>query len=266
VDFDDAAALGLSYEQGDVTTLGPDDVILPSLATQATGLTVGDPIGVRFGNGEHRQLRVGAISGIGALPSAFLSADTAREIDPGIIPINLQVTARSGETQAVSDAITALSRQYAGLEVAPGNFIAQFVRNFFNFVIAAANGLLMVAVVIALFGIVNTLVLSVTERTREIGLLRAVGMTRRQVGASIRLESVAVSFMGALIGTTFGLFVAWCLTRPILNQEGVATSFAWPVVHLLVILVLALVVGVGASIPPVRRASKLNIIEAVTVD
>jgi putative ABC transport system permease protein len=267
VGYDDVGGLGLTYVEGSPDRLGPNDVIMPTIVTQNMAVAIGDPVRVEFANGESRDLRVGAIARPGIPPAIFMSADAAREADPALVPIALQVVADSGQVQAVTDSVTALSRQYAGLDVQPGNFIAQLVKGLFNFVIAAANGLLGVAVVIALFGIVNTLVLSVNERTREIGLLRAVGMTRRQVGRTIRLEAVAVSFLGASIGTAFGLFVAWCLTRPILNQEGeVATGFSWPVTQLLIILVLALIVGVLASVPPVRRASRLNIIEAVTVD
>jgi putative ABC transport system permease protein len=267
VDYHDVGALGLSYEDGDPAALGRDSVIMPAFIAQQAGLTMGSPVQVVFGNGEVRNLQVGAISKPGLFMSVYVSAETARQADPAILPVTLQVTATSGNVQAVTDDITALSRQYAGLDVQPGNFIAQFVKTIFNFIISAVNGLLAVAVLIALFGIVNTLVLSVSERTREIGLLRAVGMSRRQVAATIRLESVAVSLLGALLGTAFGLFVAWCLTRPILNQEGeVATGFSWPVTQLLVILLLSLIIGVAASVPPVRRASRLNIIDAVAVD
>jgi putative ABC transport system permease protein len=267
VDYKEVAGLGLAFDQGDPAKLGPDDVILPSFLTQQGRLKVGDPIVVSFNNGEQRRLRLGGISKPAFPPSAYLSLDTARQVDPAIVPVLLQVTAQPGKVKAVTDSVTGISRQYAGIDVAAGNFFAQTIKNFFNFVITAANGLLTVAVVIALFGIVNTLVLSVTERTREIGLLRAVGMTRRQVRATIRLESISVSLLGALVGTTFGLFVAWSLTRPILNQDGeVSTGFSWPLSQLLVIAVLSLLVGVGAAIVPARRAARLNIIEAVTVD
>jgi putative ABC transport system permease protein len=169
--------------------------------------------------------------------------------------------------QPASDAATRLAREYAGIEVLPGGGPAQIIKGFFNLIITAVNGLLSVAVVVALFGIVNTLVLSVTERTREIGLLRAVGMTRRQLAASIRLEAVVVSLLGAVVGLVFGLFAAWCLTRPILNQEGeTATPFSWPVTQLGLILVLAVIVGVLASLVPAWRASRMRIIDAVAME
>jgi putative ABC transport system permease protein len=267
VDFADVAGLNLSVVEGDLASLGPDDVIVPEMGPDARLGRVGDPVAVTFANGETRELRIGAIVGFSIPFALFVSEEVVREADPALAPASLQIAAESGRIQEVTGEVTRLSREYAGLEVLPGNIFAQAIRSLFNFVIAAANILLTVAVIIALFGIVNTLVLSVNERTHEIGLLRAVGMTRRQVGTTIQLEAVAVSVLGALIGTVFGLFVAWCLTRPILNQEGeVATGFSWPVTHLVVILMLSVIVGVLASLVPTRRASRLNIIDAVRTE
>jgi putative ABC transport system permease protein len=268
VDYRDIRALNLQVVAGDLGSLGPNDAVVPDFGPQSGIGTVGDPIRVTFANGQSRDVRIGAVVAP-ALPfPMFVSSELVNQVDPMLTPASLQIAAESGKVQDVTDEVTRLSRQYSGLEALPGNIFAQVIRSVFNFVIAAANVLLTVAVVIALFGIVNTLVLSVNERTHEIGLLRAVGMTRRQVRATIRLESVAVSLLGALIGTVFGLFVAWCLTRPILNQEGdvVSTGFSWPVAQLLLILVLAVIVGMAASLVPARRASRLNIIDAVRME
>jgi putative ABC transport system permease protein len=129
-----------------------------------------------------------------------------------------------------------------------------------NPVIYLIYALLSMSVVISLFGIVNTLVLSVFERTREIGMLRAIGLTRQQTRRMVRYESVITSLIGALIGTVVGLFFGWVMAEG-LKSQGIV--FAVPVGQLVVFFVLAGVAGVLAAILPARRASRLNILEAL---
>ncbi|HEX9416487.1 MAG TPA: FtsX-like permease family protein [Gaiellaceae bacterium] len=118
--------------------------------------------------------------------------------------------------------------------------------------------LLALSVIVSLFGIVNTLVLTVFERTRELGMLRAVGMTRRQVRRMIRYESVITALIGAAIGISLGIVLAVLL---ILRVDFLVV--AWPVTSLLVFVIAALVVGLIAAIFPARRASRLNVLEAL---
>ncbi|MFM8861263.1 MAG: ABC transporter permease [Acidimicrobiia bacterium] len=121
--------------------------------------------------------------------------------------------------------------------------------------------LLALALVIAIVGVVNTLLLSVYERTRELGLLRAVGMTRRQVRSSIRLESVIISLMGTLVGLIIGLVFGWALVKA-LADEGI-TAFGIPWSQLAVIVVIAVLAGVGAALYPARRAARLDVLAAI---
>ncbi len=123
--------------------------------------------------------------------------------------------------------------------------------------------LLSLSVIVSLFGIVNTLVLSIYERTRELGLLRAVGMSRRQVKRVVRYESVITAMIGAICGTVLGVFFAVILSRP-LASEGFELSF--PVGTLVILLVLAALAGVLAAITPARRAAKLNVLEALAYE
>jgi putative ABC transport system permease protein len=123
--------------------------------------------------------------------------------------------------------------------------------------------LLALAVIVSIFGIVNTLALSIHERTRELGMLRAVGMTRRQVKRMIRYEAVITAMIGALLGTALGVLFAALISRP-LADEGF--ELAYPVVQLIVILVLAALAGVVAAIGPARRAAKLDVLEALAYE
>jgi putative ABC transport system permease protein len=120
--------------------------------------------------------------------------------------------------------------------------------------------LLALAIVVSIFGIVNTLALSIHERTRELGMLRAVGMSRRQVRRVIRYESVITALIGALLGTALGILFAGLISRP-LADEGF--ELAYPVGQLVVILVLAALAGVLAAIGPARRASRLDVLDAL---
>ncbi len=123
--------------------------------------------------------------------------------------------------------------------------------------------LLALAVIVSIFGIVNTLALSIHERTRELGMLRAVGMTRRQVKQVIRYEAVITALIGALLGTALGVLFAALISRP-LADEGF--ELAYPVGQLVVILVLAALAGVVAAIGPARRAAKLDVLDALAYE
>ncbi|HEV7399765.1 MAG TPA: FtsX-like permease family protein, partial [Solirubrobacterales bacterium] len=120
--------------------------------------------------------------------------------------------------------------------------------------------LLLLAIVISLFGIANTLALSIHERTRELGMLRAIGMSRRQVRTMIRYEAVITALIGAILGMVLGLIFAALIAQP-LKDEGFTLSY--PVGSLIGLLVFSAFLGVLAAIPPARRASRLDVLESL---
>jgi len=113
---------------------------------------------------------------------------------------------------------------------------------------------------LSLFGIVNTLALSIHERTRELGMMRAIGMSRRQVRTMIRYEAVITALIGAILGMVLGLVFAALIAQP-LKDEGFVLSY--PVGSLIVLLVFAGILGVLAAIAPARRASRLNVLDSL---
>ena len=124
--------------------------------------------------------------------------------------------------------------------------------------------LLFFAIVIALFGIANTLGLSIIERRHELGLLRAVGMTRRQLRSSVRWESVIIALLGTLLGLVIGVVFAWAMVRA-LHDEGIE-QFSLAPAQLLLIVILAAVFGVIAAAWPARRAAKLDVLRSIEAD
>jgi putative ABC transport system permease protein len=125
-------------------------------------------------------------------------------------------------------------------------------------------GLLVLAIVIALMGIANTLSLSVHERTRELGLLRAVGQSRRQLRSMVRGEAFTVALFGTVGGVGLGVFLGWAMVDT-LASEGF-TSFTVPGPSLAVVLALGALVGVIAAVRPARRAARLDVLEAIATD
>ncbi len=115
--------------------------------------------------------------------------------------------------------------------------------------------------IVSLFGVVNTLVLSISERMRELGMLRAIGTSRRQVRRMVRLEAVIVSLIGAVLGSGLGILLAVLFTRPL--EDFVLII---PVSTLVILLILAAIAGVLAAVLPARRASRLNVLDALAYE
>jgi putative ABC transport system permease protein len=170
------------------------------------------------------------------------------------------VNIRGGVTDANTKALNAAIADFADAKVQThSEFKANFEKPL-NSIIRLLYVLLALSVIVSLFGIVNTLVLTVYERTREIGMLRAVGLTRRQTRRMIRYESIVTSLMGAALGIVVGFFLSILVTHA-LSSEGIV--FAVPYVSLVYFVIAAIIVGVLAAIWPARRAANLNVLQAL---
>lgn len=173
-------------------------------------------------------------------------------LDPGAD----QTTVQGAISTALADHPDARVLDEAGYEKQASGFIDQLL--------AFVTVMLLLAVVIALLGIVNTLALSVFERTRELGLLRAVGMTRGQVRAMVRWESVVISLIGAITGAVLGIGLGLALSQA-LKDQGI-TAISVPALQVTLYVVLAAVAGVLAAIGPARAAAKVDVLKAVVTD
>src|SRR6266540_4701176 len=258
--------LDLQVTSGSIADLSEGGIVLKSDAVKGHGWKVGDRIPVRFPSGGEQRIPLVAIFDADTFVGDYLiSIDTfehefTQQFDqqvlikaaPGVSPESL----RGPIEQAV--------KPFGNVTVDDQAQFRTDQSKQLDTLLGLVTALLLLAIVIALFGIVNTLVLSIFERTREIGLLRAVGMTRRQVRGMIRWESVIIAVFGAVMGIVIGLFFGWSLVQA-LKDQGV-TRFAVPGGQLVIYVIVAGLFGVIAAVWPARRAARLDVLRAVTVE
>jgi putative ABC transport system permease protein len=227
------------------------------------GFKVGDTVDVKFPDGPGTVTVQGIFDDKKALPSSsdyILSlADWGRFPDP--LDFYVGVIKPDGvSTAEAAKVVNRIADSIGGIEADnKAEFIDRQLAQF-NQILGLMYVLLLLAVIIALVGIVNTLALSIYERTREIGLLRAVGMSRVQLRRMIRGEALIVATFGSLLGLGIGLVFGFLLITA-LSEDGV--TFSIPFVQLVVFLILAGLAGLLAGVPPARRASRLDILHAI---
>ncbi len=229
-------------------------------------VSVGDTVEVATLDGTTKELEVGALIEIG-IDSALLDyvvTDTTFDSLFGPHPANtVYVSLEDRSNTTVKDELEALVADYSTITVIEGNFISQLVAQIFDVLIAGVNGLLGMSVFIAAIGIVNTMTLSIIERRREIGLLRAVGMMPNETRRMIRAESLVIALFGTIVGLVAGTFLGFCLTRPI-GIEGTGFSFEWD--RLGLVALAGLVIGLVASWLPARRVSRMDVLDALRAE
>ncbi|MFF2080978.1 ABC transporter permease [Kitasatospora sp. NPDC058162] len=234
------------------------------------GLKVGDRVTVDYGGGRTQTLPVGVVFQKGGLlgDGTFVDLDTMTKAVPtDAQPAVETFFAKASSGTDVAKTLTALEdalRQYPQLMVKDQAGYKELMQSQINTLLYLIYGLVGLSITVAVLGVVNTLALSVVERTREIGLLRAIGISRRQLRRMIRLESVVIALFGAVLGTGLGL--AWGVTaQRVLRDQGLG-MLSVPTTTVVVTLVSSVVIGLVAALVPAFRAGRMNVLAAIATD
>jgi putative ABC transport system permease protein len=252
----------IAGSQQTLATLGDDGAFIDKDYAKSHSLATGSPIRVTFSSGERKTFTVRGIFDPPAGGSPFgkvtISQATWDRFNPNPRNLYTFVRVHGGESEANLKRLESTLKGFPNAKVQTRQ---QFVDNqisALNSILNILYVLLALSVIVSLFGIVNTLVLTVFERTREIGMLRAIGMTRRQVRRMIRHESVITALIGGTLGIVLGIVLGGLLVARVDFIQ-----FSLPVLSLAIFAVMAIVVGIVAAIFPARRAAKLNVLEAL---
>jgi putative ABC transport system permease protein len=243
--------------------LAAGKLLIDTTTANNKNLHVGSVVPVKFAQTGTTTMQIGGVFKPNALLGAYLVGDNffLSHFDN---PLPIAVLLRSSSGPTISSAVAKGLSAYPNLKIQTRAEFQKSQEAQINQLLGLIYALLALAVIIALIGIVNTLMLSVFERTHEIGLLRAVGMRRRQIRAMIRSESVIIAVFGAIIGIIVGSALGTAFAAS-LKQQGI-TDIVIPVTSLVVFLVLSALLGLGAAAWPARRAAKLDVLAAIAAE
>ncbi len=259
--------VNLEWKEGSTAVpaqLGKDGAFVDHKFAEDENLHVGSRFRLQTPTGKFLPLRIKGVYKIpqGGSPFASVTISNAlfdaNYIDPQneMVFINTQGGVSDANTQTLDDSVS----NFADAKIQTASEFKTSFEKPLNNIITLLYVLLALSVIVSLFGIVNTLILTIYERTRELGMLRAVGMTRWQIRSMIGYESVVTSLIGAALGMVVGVFLAVLVTHA-LSSEGVVFAVPWLSIFFFVLAAIA--VGILAAIFPARRAARLNVLEAL---
>ncbi len=257
--------IDISLIEGTYSGLSNNGVLVHKDPAEDLSLAVGNTVSVTFPVSGPKDLRVVGIFDDGSTLGNWVidmstyedGFDPARQSDL-FAAIQLE---EGSKVQDVRPQLDAVANNYPEAILQDRTEYQETIEGRIDALLVTVNALVGFAVIIAVLGIVNTLMLSVFERTREIGLLRAVGMTRRQTRRMIRWEAVIIAVFGGVLGILVGTLLGFIAVQAM--PESFITDFGIPVGNFVVILIMCIVVGVLAAILPARRAARLNVLDAI---
>jgi putative ABC transport system permease protein len=256
----------LGFVQGSLDALSPDGILVEDGEAADRQLTVGDTVLFAFVNGTTRTLTVQGIYTEDDLAGPYVVSHALHEQSgTDQFDTSVYVALAAGVDEADAEAeITAVSDHYPNAELQSRSEYIDAQASQVDQIVNIMYGLLALAVIIALFSIANSIGLSIHERTRELGLLRAVGMTRHQTSTAVRREAAIVALLGTGLGAILGVFFGWAIGVTL--GGGGLTGFNIPVTALVAIIVFGVLGGILAALRPGWRASHLDVLRAISTE
>lgn len=258
--------VNLEFTSGSLGSLADRGAMVVDAQTATdNGLIVGEPVTARFAAGTAAYTVTGIYESAGRFSGYVV--DSASVIEAGADPGDSVVYVKSApdaDLDAVQAGMTAALADNPTVEVLSQTQFKEQITSGVDQILLVMVMLLSLAILIAVLGIVNTLVLSVVERTREIGMLRAVGALRRQIRTMVVLEALVIAVFGAVVGLVLGVWFAVALQRTLIEQGIAVLDIPW--LGIIAFLVVAGIVGVLAALWPAFRAGRLNVLEAISTE
>ncbi len=257
--------LGLKTAEGNMSTLGEHDVVVDEDTAKEKGYALGSKIDAQFMRGDEQTYTVTGIYAASETQRGLLfpeaTATLFRSSEPNQALIQLDPGA---SVSTVQSEVETLLKDSPEVSVQDQSAFVKQTTSIFDTILLMIQLLLALAMVIAVLGIINTLALSVIERTRELGLLRAVGLRRSQTMRMITVESVVISVFGALLGVVVGVGLGAAVVQA-LKDEGF-TDLSLPWMQMAIYLVVSALIGVVAAVLPAIRAARLNVLNAIAYE
>ncbi len=263
--FDDMSELFTIDISGGAYGTDTDSALISRDLADLDGLSVGDSVTVTMTNGSTETLNISGIFDDDSIVQSDWLVDVSLYEQAGLTvnDIFIAFSIADGVDEAtITAAIDGIEQRYPQGDLETADEFADRVNSLIDQVLSVMNLLVALAVVIALIGIANTLALSVSERTKEIGLLRAVGMSRRGVRRMIRYESAVIAAFGAILGVALGLGLGWLAVTAL--PAAFVSTMSVPTGQIAVLVAIAAVAGLLAAFFPARRAGRMNVLAAIS--
>ncbi|MEZ3181501.1 ABC transporter permease [Streptomyces pimonensis] len=246
--------------------VGGTQVVVDEDTAKSYGWKTGSDFTVVYADGEKQQLTVSGVYRANEMVSGIM-IDTAalgpHEAEPADMMV--MVKTADGTSDVVKDALEKTLGTSPAISVQDKQDLSNEIAQMFTLILNMVYGLLAMAVIVAVLGVVNTLAMSVFERSQEIGMLRAIGLDRKGVKRMVRLESLVISLFGAVLGLGLGVFFGWAAGE-LVGSRMATYELVLPWSRMGVFLLLAAVVGVLAALWPARRAARLNMLQAIKAE
>ncbi|MEV5935472.1 FtsX-like permease family protein [Streptomyces sp. NPDC052079] len=246
--------------------VGGTRAVVDEGTAKSYGWKAGSDFTVTYQDGDKRKLTITGVYEANEMMRGIM-VDTAaldpHESDPADMMVMVKTAA--GTSDAAKDALEKSLGSNPAIKVQDKQDLSNEIARMFTLILNLVYGLLAMAVIVAVLGVINTLAMSVFERSQEIGMLRAIGLDRRGVKRMVRLESLVISLFGAVLGLGLGVFFGWAAGE-LLGSRMATYELVLPWARMGVFLLLAAVVGVLAALWPARRAARLNMLQAIKAE